>query len=183
MFERVWEPQKRGAPHLHLVVPFGTPDERASAQRFAEELARLAPEYDFGHVDTGKKSGSDGERRLRALTGAEAARYLAHYLTGRSSKKASIRENIADYRLPQSLIWLSPKLTRETFVTMRTLRRARHLWAALDGICDMPRWQDWAEQVKVNAVYARMYLKRAPPELADVFATISAGEGTWVFAA
>jgi hypothetical protein len=182
IFERVWEPQRRGAPHVHIVVPFGDPAERAAAQALAEEFKRLAPSYDFGHVDTGRKTGSDGARRLRALTGAETARYLAHYLTGRSSRKASIRDNIADPRLPASLIWVTPQLTRVTLVTMRTLRRARHLWAHLDGLCDAPNWQDWSERVKVNAVYARLYMRRGPPELAEVLATIAAGEGTWVFA-
>src|SRR5581483_9145233 len=98
ILERVWEPQKRGAPHLHLVVPYGTPRERKVAQIFRAELARLAPKYGFGHV----------QGKLAPISGEDAARYLASYLTGRRRKKSSIRENIADPRLPKSLLWETP---------------------------------------------------------------------------
>jgi hypothetical protein len=136
ILERVWEPQKRGTPHLHLVMPFGAAKEPAAVQRFAEELSRLAPDYDFGHVDRGRLV--EGERRLQPIAGAEAARYLAHYLTGRSRKKASIRDNIADPRLPRSLIWLAPRLTRITGCTMRRLRYVRWAFAGLAGRVDAP---------------------------------------------
>jgi hypothetical protein len=128
LLERVWEPQKRGVPHLHVVVGMATPAQRAAAEHFVAGLHRLAPEHDFGFVD----------RKLTSITAADAARYLTSYLVGRdSSKKATIRENIADPRMPRSLVWLTPVLTRETRVTMRNLRRARWLLAALSGRCDV----------------------------------------------
>lgn len=150
---RVWEPQKRGVPHLHLVVPYGTWREREVADVFRGHLARLVGEYDFGHV----------QGKLAPIEGREAARYVANYLAGRSGKKSSIRDNIADPRLPRSLLWLTPRLTRETLVTMRTLRRARHLWAAMDGRCELPRFTGWEEGVRVAAVFRRIYPRRAGP--------------------
>jgi hypothetical protein len=162
---RVWEPQKRGVPHLHLVVPFGTPAERRAAKVFRYHLARLAADNGFGNV----------QKTLNGLDGAQAARYLANYLAGRTGKKGTIRDNIADPRLPRSLLWLTPKLTRRTFVTMRTVRRARHLWAAAAGKCDPPRWRDVVEAVKVTVVFRTIYPKRAGPA-GDVAAAIRFAE-------
>jgi len=150
---RVWEPQKRGVPHLHLVVPFGSFEEKKAASVFRRHLQRLVGEYDFGHV----------QHELQPIAGREAARYLASYLAGRTSKKGSIRENIADPRLPLSLLWLTPKLTRQTLVTMRTLRRARHLWAHLDGRCELPVWSGYDEAVRVAVAFRTVYPQRAGP--------------------
>lgn len=169
---RVWEPQKRGVPHLHLVVPYGSFEEKRAAGVFRGHLARLAPEYGFGRV----------QGKLQAIEGSEAARYLANYLAGRTGKKSSIRQNIADPRLPASLVWLTPILSsvsvsermvrlREsrgvhlgTGVTMRTMRRARHLWACFNGVCDqLPRWKNLEEAVTVAIVFRSIYPKRAGP--------------------
>jgi hypothetical protein len=127
LLERVWEPQKRGVPHLHLVVGMGTLDEREAAQAFVEELHRLAADYMFGFVD----------RKLALVKPEEAARYLSSYLLGRSRKKGTIRENISDPRMPRSLVWITPALTTSTRVTMRTLRYARWYLAALNDRCDV----------------------------------------------
>lgn len=161
---RVWEPQKRGVPHLHLVVPFGTGAEKLAAWSFLKHLRRLAPEYDFGEVQ--RRRGRELKDRgpdLQPLEGREAARYLASYLAGRRAKKGSIRENIADPRLPRSLLWLTPKLTRGTLVTMRTLRRARHLWAHLDGRCELPVWISYDDAVRTMVAFRRVYPQRAGP--------------------
>lgn len=127
VLQRVWEPQKRGVPHLHVVVGLGSEPEKVAARRFVDELHRLAPEYFFGFVD----------RKLAPIGAREAARYLAGYLLGRSRKKGTVRENIADPRMPRSLIWLTPVLTRRTLVTMRRLRYARWYFAALSGRCSI----------------------------------------------
>lgn len=170
--ERVWEPQKRGVPHLHLVVPYGTPAERKVANVFRANLAKRSHDYLFGNV----------QAELHPISGEEAARYLASYLAGRTRKKNSIRENIADPRLPKSLLWETPVLSsvsesprmvawRERYgiklgtgVTMRTLRRMRHLWACIEGYCDeLPRWSGMTEAVLIVAVLRRINPKRAGP--------------------
>lgn len=172
VIERVWEPQKRGAPHCHLVVPFGTPRERYVANLFRDELERLADDYGFGSV----------QGKLQAISGEQAARYLASYLAGRRRKKNSIRENIGDPRLPKSLLWETPVLSsvsasprmsawRERYgirigtgITMRTLRRARHFYACLEGFCEeFPRWSGYEEAVTVAAVFRRTNPTRAGP--------------------
>jgi len=179
LLERVWELQKRGVPHLHVVLGYSTLPEIRAAKAFVAALAELADRNDYGFVD----------RKLRPVSGKEAARYLASYLTGRSKHKPELRELVADpmwtymssswvfgkkkpVNLP--LVWLTPGLTSTgkktlsglpTFVTMRILRRARHLWAASRGFCDAPRWTGTAEALKVGVVFTRCYLKRAGPEV------------------
>lgn len=161
LLERTWEPQKRGVPHLHLVLGYGLPRERRAAQAFADELARLAPAYDFGHVDRGKRE-QDGTRRLQAITGSDAARYLSGYLLGRSKRKGSIRENLADPHLPRALLWLTPKLTAITKVTIRRLRYAYWTLAAMRHGGTRPNIFSRAERRAV-ALVVRQLAPRAPP--------------------
>jgi hypothetical protein len=156
--ERVWEPQKRGAPHLHIVLPFGDDAERDAVRFYAATVHRMAPEYGFGRVHD----------LTEPMPAGSAARYLTGYLLGRSRHKHGIRENIADPRLPKLLVWVSPTLTRVSGVTMRSLRRARHVWAATKGGCPPPRWSSVTEAVKIAAVFRSVYQDRAPP--ADVLA-------------
>jgi hypothetical protein len=163
IMEKVWEPQKRGVPHLHLVVPYGTPEERRVADAFRRNLDQRSAKHDFGRV----------QPKLKPIEGRLAARYLANYLAGRTSKKNSIRENIADPNLPKSLLWESPVLSSVsssprmvkwraryglklgTGITMRTLRRARHLWACLEGIIEpYPRWKN-LEEATIGVIVAR----------------------------
>lgn len=165
--ERTYEPQRRGAAHLHIVIPYGTFSEKRVAQAYVRELKRLAPHYDFGNVDG----------KLKAWSGGEAAKYLAAYLTGRNSKKgkSTMRANIADPNLPSSLFWVSPRLSKETLVTMRSLRRARHLWAARrDAAVPLPRWSGAVDAVKAVAAFVRVYQRRSKdvPDDTDIAAAL-----------
>ncbi len=156
IIERVWEPQKRGVPHLHVVLGMGSEVEKIAAKRFGEELAALSHEYDFGNVDLPRKT--QGAK--------EAARYLVGYLLGRSSHKSTIRENIADPRMPRQLVWLTPKLTRRTFVTMRRLRYVRWYLAALAGKASiLPRGRVFRiERVRLARAVTRIAPHRGPPD-------------------
>ena len=162
LLERVWEPQKRGVPHLHLVLGLGSELEKIAAARFVDELARLAPDYLFGFVD----------RKLEPISAREASRYLAGYLTGRSKRKEGIRSNIADPRMPRSLIWLTPVLTRVTLVTMRRLRYARWYLAALARrvtVLPVLYGQDAVDVARV-AVRLEGERRRGPPDAGDELA-------------
>jgi len=119
---RVWEPQKRGVPHLHLVLGAEGRDHVA-ARVFAEELHRLSPSHGFGFVD----------RKVKPISHRDAANDLVWYLTGRTQKKSTIRDNIRHPRMPLSIIWVSRTLTDVTGCTMRRLRYVRWYMAALKG--------------------------------------------------
>jgi hypothetical protein len=199
ILERAYEPQMRGVPHLHVVLGYRTEAEKDAAHLFVGHLKRLVGQYDFGFADgRGKKKGLRNARaietrfdvELRPMGGEDAARYLSNYLTGRNAKKkTSIRQNISDPIMPRSLIWLTPALTSSTSgerlqairirmgiahgtgITMRMLRRARHLFAALEGRCIMPRWRDTGDAIATLAVFLQVFRKRPPPnDLAPAFA-------------
>lgn len=168
--ERVWEPQKRGVPHLHVVAGARTPRELEAAERFHQELRRLAPEYGFGpqlHL-------------TRPMDGREAARYLGGYLLGRSRKKGTIRDNLNDRLMPRLLVWETPAigsisrsermvewqqrlaLRGGTGVTIRRLRYARWYLAALKQKAHYPKVRRGVEVIAVAKVAA--LLERGPPE-------------------
>jgi hypothetical protein len=189
---RVWEPQRRGVPHLHVVLGYGALTERIAANLFVSYLKAHSADYDFGWVEQrwdaqrcahlGKHTHDPAlgcRVKLSGIAGAEAARYLVRYLTGRSKKKSTIRENISHPNMPTSLIWITPRLTSlkrgGTGVTMRTLRRSRHLWAVAKGRCEQwPKWTDVREAVIVGWVCGRVFAKRGesgePPPLEPLLA-------------
>lgn len=170
VLERVWEPQKRGVPHLHIVAAARTPEEVAAAELFHQELLERAVEYGFGrqlHI-------------TKPMSGREAARYLAGYLLGRSKKKGSIRDNLGRRRMPRSLIWETPAiaslsagermvawrerlgLRKGTGVTIRRLRYARWYLAALKRRTKRYPILKGVELVAVAKVAT--LLERGPPE-------------------
>ena len=134
LLTRVWEPQARGAAHVHPVFALANPDDVRIAFLYFEELARLAPKYGFGFVGT--KKGSS----VQILSGERAAAYLSSYFVRGSKEKATLQENARNPYMPHLLIWVSPKVTKVTGITMRMLRRLRHLWAIRQGLCPPPAW-------------------------------------------
>lgn len=63
------------------------------------------------------------------MEAGRAAAYLSSsYVTGKR-EKAMLSENAKNPNLPRLLIWLTPTLTRQTGVTMRSRRRCRQLWS------------------------------------------------------
>lgn len=169
--ERVWEPQQRGVPHLHVIAGARNPAELEAAELFHAELKQRAREYGFG----------EQLHCTRPMTAAEAARYLAGYLLGRSRRKGTIRDNLAHPRMPRSLIWITPAigsvatgeritgmrerlgLHRGTGVTIRRLRYARWYLAALSHrVAAYPRlFGD--ELLAVARVAVQLERSNAPP--------------------
>jgi hypothetical protein len=158
LLARAWEPQKRGVPHLHLVFGCSPGPEEEAARAFLEELKRLAPEYDFGWPND----------RFEPVHPDQVARYVVTYLTGRNpSRKSSIRENLSDPRMPRSLLWVAPVLTQATLVTMRRLRYARWVLAAIRNPSGCyPRLYGQLA-VDVARVCARIDRRRGPPRDED----------------
>lgn len=115
---RVWEYQKRGVLHVHVVVGVERPVNRHAAQLYTEQLKRLNGEHGFGYVD-GKWS---------SYRGQNAAAYLSSYFIAGRGKKASVRETVVQRDVPGHVVYVSTNLTSVTGVTMRSLRRVRYLW-------------------------------------------------------
>jgi hypothetical protein len=156
-----WEHQKRGALHQHFLVGLGTEaqDQWGTnvdalwARLYANALRELAPRYGFGFVDTRPLYSAPKPAR-------EAAAYLSGYFVSGRGKKAAITETVQSRVVPPLVIYVSPKLTRQTFCTMRNLRRARRLFMYRAGVATRPAWPE-RELLEVCVV-----LDRVPPAFA-----------------
>jgi hypothetical protein len=152
-----WEHQKRGALHQHFLVGMGTAEQDAWgtnvdglwARIYGEALHELAPKYGFGFVDT-KPLYSEAPKPAR-----EAAAYLSGYFISGRGKKATITETVRSRDVPSLVVYVSPKLTRQTFCTMRNLRRSRRLFMWRCGVADQPTWPE-AELLEVRVVLDRL---------------------------
>lgn len=96
----------------------GTATERYCSQMYVNALVSLARKYGFGHVD----------RKLQRKTGEHAARYLGKYLTGGKNDTFVASETATRRDVPGNLSWVNPRLTRETNVTMASLRERRRCY-------------------------------------------------------
>ena len=93
---------------------------------FIDSMKRWAPLCGLGHVQgwrAAEKSAVIGHER--------AIGYLTKYLTGKHPP-----EFLRSVSGP--VVTVSRSLTRKTGVTMQRLRRARRLWSARQGRCEMP---------------------------------------------
>ena len=124
MLAGAWELQKRGAPHVHIVVPAGR-----VGQAFADALALLAAQYGFGFVDT----------RLKTVHALAAANYLSKYLTAGERKHHRPTRSVYASNLPKRIAWVNRRLTQKSFATMRMCRLIRKRWAFAQGFCSYPR--------------------------------------------
>jgi hypothetical protein len=115
---RVWEYQKRGALHVHVVVGVERPINRHAAQLYTQQLKRLTEAHGFGYVD-GKWS---------SYRGQNAAAYLSSYFIGGEGRKATVRETVTRPDVPPHVVYVASSLTTATGCTMRSLRRVRYLW-------------------------------------------------------
>jgi len=117
MLGRVWEEQKRGALHVHVVVGYDMGLVRTAAIAYRDQLERLAPEHGFGYVG----------QKLSSARGENAAAYVSSYFIAGSGRKATVRETVRSIHAPGHIVHVSTRLTRATGVTMRSLRRQRYL--------------------------------------------------------
>lgn len=115
---RVFELQKRGLLHVHPVLAYSTPADRRAADRYVHWLVQLAPAYGFGFV----------ERKKRVRDPRTAAAYLSSYFITGKGRKASLEESVQSGEMPFSIIHVSPRLTKSSGCTMRTLRARRFYW-------------------------------------------------------
>ena len=114
---RVWEYQKRGALHVHVVVGLETPIKRHAALAYQQRLTEIAPGYGFGFV----------QQKMSSARGQNAAAYVSSYFIEGHGRKASIRETVTSIDVPPHVVHVSTTLTQATGVTMRSLRRARYM--------------------------------------------------------
>jgi hypothetical protein len=124
----VWEFQRRGALHKHVVLGQETARERAAAHTYALAMEELRQGHGFGFIDGGRR---DWRRAgLKVIPADRAARYLAKYVSplDRRSGKPTLSETVMRPDVPALVVYVSRELTTATGVTMRFLRRVRLCW-------------------------------------------------------
>ena len=138
---RVWEPQERGAWHLHVVVSVKDPAGELLAMRFGMHLRAEASRLGFGDIlGFGLADRTGRINRKVYARGRSTGRYLAGYFVNDpTSRKASLLESVRRASwTPRRVAWVSPKLTGRSGVTMRVMRLTRRWWAARRGLCTYP---------------------------------------------
>jgi hypothetical protein len=137
--------QTRGVLHVHPVLGYGTPRQKAGARLYVSRLSELAALYGFGFV----------ERKVKPQPAVNAAAYLSAYFVKGRRGKTALWESARSPAMPRSIVHVSVRLTQETGCTMRLLRFARFVWV-LWGV-RLPAWElrvaheygfmTWAERV------------------------------------
>lgn len=120
---RVWELQRRGVLHVHVLEGHSTPAEKAAADAYQAALAEKAAKHGFGFVD----------RKRQVAEASQAMAYLSSYFVAGKKGKASLRESVTSGAMPVSIVYVRPELSQRSGVTMRSLRLKRYLWRLGSG--------------------------------------------------
>lgn len=148
----VWQMQARGVLHVHVLCAWDSELDRIASRCYIDEVRRLAPEYGFGYVDFRDRAGKAGKASV--LEAARAAGYVSRYLS--SAESVQFVQAVKAGERPRRLVYVSPRLTRQTGCTMRNLRRVRFLWwirqggsSALAAAGSLPRWFSVPDELSV----------------------------------
>jgi hypothetical protein len=128
-----WADQKRGVWHVHEALPARTPLELQWSRIVVRYIERHARRYDWGNVDRNPlRKAVAGVGR----DGTSAARYLARNTAG------YLAGNVGGVPLPGRRLtaYVSRRLTTQTGVTMRNLRRVRYLFVIVRERLPLPGW-------------------------------------------
>lgn len=115
---RIWELQRRGILHVHVLNGYSTPAEKAASDAYQAELDRLSGRHGFGYVD----------RKRQVREPQAAAAYLSSYFVAGRKGKLALRESVASGSMPHSIVYVRSELSQRSGVTMRSLRLKRYLW-------------------------------------------------------
>jgi len=103
--------------HLHLVVPYSTPRERARARAYVEALKEIAPREWFGFADLKSKGGP-------GRSPAAAAGYVAKYVAKATGEGLAVKRPM----------YVGAFLTTRSRMTMRMARLKRYAFIRLERI-------------------------------------------------
>jgi hypothetical protein len=129
----VTEDQRRGLPHEHIVTGHTTALEIAFTRAFFDALPRAARRHGLGFTDRYHYAlRKQGKYQAGLFHGylAKLARYLA--------KAGSAAEFLQKHH-GQRVYYVAPWLSQLSGLTMTITRIRRHVWAARQGFCEMPK--------------------------------------------
>lgn len=150
---RSWEYQKRGALHLHLVLPYATPEERRVTELYVFNLWSGARQHRFGYVMGGESSARPTfarPPRVVPADGPAAARYVCKYVASTGAGKEGMVDVAQRTAQRGSVLYVAPMLQQASGVNITKLRArrriySRHPWARESH-------ERWREACQIDAV-------------------------------
>jgi hypothetical protein len=182
----VWSQQQRGVWHVHEALPAGSEIERIWTRqvvRFVDAMVKRDSRrpssevrtlldferhfeattrgfYGWGMVDRnplrnlGSSGRGGGAGRAAAYLARNAARYLGENADGARDAEPLNGRSLRSY--------VSRRLTMETGVTIRNLRRCRHLYVLIRDSLPLPEWSPDELEVVARLLGLSPVLGRAP---------------------
>lgn len=145
LWMRSWEYQKRGALHLHLVLPWGTPEERRVTTLYVHNLWSCARAHGFGYVLGGDAEDQPTWRhapRIAPADGPGAARYVAKYVASTGAGKEGMIGVAQQTATRGSVLYIARPLGEASGVTMTSLRSRRRVATKYPGAAETrTRWE------------------------------------------
>ena len=119
LLARVWELQKRGVLHVHPLLGYSTPAERAAAAFFGNWGA-------WRQLTASATWSANGRRWPRRPP-------LPTYglLCEGQAQQVSLTETVKSADMPRSIVYVAPWLSQKSGWTMRSLRLKRYLWVQI----------------------------------------------------
>lgn len=160
MLAVVPEFQRRGVVHLHVVLGAQTFAQRRWCERFGRHARKEV-----------KRKGSLWGHQIRVSRvfggGAGAARYLASYV-GKGGEELRIAWE--DGTLPARCFYVSRRLTRETGVTIRMLRRrsSAFRWGLSIPVAKLAEWVEYEREFGRELSFLELACLARPPSIPPV---------------
>lgn len=150
---RTWEWQRRRVKHLHVVTPYGTPDEVACTDAYVRNLHALARKHGFGFILGGDRNDTptwDHPPPVKRMDVNAVAAYVSKYVSKAGSERDGMVSMARSAGMRGSVLYIAPHLLRESGVSMTSLRSRRRIagrypWAKTSE-------RSWAAATVVDAV-------------------------------
>lgn len=178
---RSWEYQKRGALHLHLVVPYDTPDRRRFTDLYVHNLWAEHDLFHFGWIHGGDRNEKLQGYRPPSIVPADgpaAARYVCKYVASTGAGKGSMVEVAQRTAQRGSVLYISPSLTSASGINMTKLRSRRRIVGRMPWA--LKSHEEWKAACLVDSIQ-----RGRPPLTEEAVQTIrravrATGAALWV---
>lgn len=127
---RTWEWQKRRVKHLHVVVPYGTPDEVAATDRYVADLHRLSRDHHFGFILGGDRNDEpnwDAPPPVKRMDVNAVAAYVSKYVSKAGNPSDGMVSIARAQGMRGSVLYVAPHLLQRSGVSMTSLRARRRI--------------------------------------------------------
>jgi hypothetical protein len=137
-----------------MVFRCETLEDRRAIKTYVGHLKERHHEYVFGFVDDPFQKRGESGRTMVFEDASIAGRYLTHYLTDSPQLVSLLDARDSSFRP----LWVTPKLTMLSKVTMTRLRRVRHAWHVFGSLeqGSRPRlpvwWGDHSERFIIRGL-------------------------------